>query len=151
MKRLLLIFITLLFFTLPYISFAEIELKLSTFLPLDVKDAGHNLMTSPSQFRKAFFVIRNGIKFIVCPDENNVIVHISTKDKSFLTPEKIGIGDTYEIVQRQTHNKPQVLPGFGFVIHLNSGWSALFTQGETLSEGSLKQNTKVISLYRGVD
>jgi hypothetical protein len=130
-------------------AFAGESFDIGSKMPENAKDTGVLLMTSPSQFRKAYEIEIDRIKFTICPDERGQIAHIVTKSLDFRTAEGIKIGDTYKTVQKITDRSSAKWRGWAFVVPLNSGWKAAFIQGETMTEGELQENSKVIFIFKG--
>jgi hypothetical protein len=106
------------------------------------------IVVSPSEIRKCYDITIDGINYSVSVNELSLIDYIITSDSNFSTTENLKIGDTYNKVQKLTQNKVVVLDGWGYYIELPSSWKAVFTQGDEMTEGELKNNSKVLLFFK---
>ena len=125
------------------------DLKLGKRLPHDAKAMGTMLLTSPAQTRPQYSVTRNGVRFSICPNESQRIVHISTSDPAFNTAEGIHVGTPLNEVRGVAHTTEIAWSGWAYVLPLPSGWNAAFVEGPTMTDAPLKEDSPVVFLFKG--
>ena len=143
MKIVLLVFI--LIYTNPFRSSTEPVLGDK----IDVTNLTEiNIVIGPSEIRKCFSISIDEINYSIGVNEIGLIDYVITSDSNFSTSEILKIGDTYKKVQGLTEKEVVVLIGWGYYIELPSGWKAVFTQGDTMTEGELKYNSKIKFFFK---
>jgi len=76
-------------------------------------------------------------------DSENTIRAIICKDKRFITPEGVRVGQSLKDVKRLTGGDYMTMHGFGYWVTLPSGWNAVFFQGSSATDGPLALDSKV--------
>ncbi len=106
------------------------------------------LMISPSQFSKTYNVNCNNIFYDIAINNLNKVVFISTEDKSFITPEKLMIGNLLSDVQSISKNEMVIENGWANYIKLESGWNAAFVEGKSMTTRMLKEDSKISFFFK---
>ena len=73
---------------------------------------------------------------------------IVCRDPRFATPEGVGVGQSLTEVNHLTESKYKTMSGFGYWIPLPSGWSAVFFQGASATDGPLNLDAQVALIAR---
>jgi antitoxin component YwqK of YwqJK toxin-antitoxin module len=121
------------------------------------KQLSQNLMKEETQLLffdvntlDQYFVIHNGIRFVITTlPGTKMINHIFFEDATIMTPEGVSIGDPLKFVLKFPDTKVEMMEGYGYWVILPSGWSAVFFQGQSTTQGKLKENAKVKLIARG--
>jgi hypothetical protein len=102
---------------------------------IDIRESKNSLMVSPAAFCPFIFIRSNNCIFVVAADNNNIVRFIgiiksltNINGLSFLTPEGIHIGMSYEVILAMLPNLKLVeIPGWAYSAKLPSGWNIGFT------------------------
>ncbi|MFZ1519299.1 MAG: hypothetical protein WAU11_11015 [Ignavibacteriaceae bacterium] len=111
-------------------------------------DSVSYLMISPSQFSKTYNVNSKNIFYNIAINDFNKVIFISTEDKSFITPEKLMIGNSLSDVQSISKNEIVIENGWANYITLESGWSAAFVEGKSMTSRMLKEDSKISFFFK---
>ena len=94
-------------------------------------------------------MLRNeGIIFSIAFDTERFVRYICTTDRNFITPEGIRIGSTVAEVKRMIDTEIIPEQGWGYHVQLKSGWRVAFGQGDSMTEGELKNETRVRWIFK---
>ena len=128
----------------------SVELVLGHRLPRDAKlVAGTMLLTSPGQVRDVYAVQRDGVDFLVCPDSSRRITHIRTTDPAFRTPEGVHVGSSLKEIRAVSPVGEAYLPGWAYIVHLRSGWSAAFLAEDSVTEIAPWEDSIADFIFKG--
>jgi hypothetical protein len=125
-----------------------LAIELGDPLPEKAREAGYDMMIASSQFSVAYIVEDGGHRYTITVDSSRMINYISPDDKSFVTPEGVKAGDTYERVRKLSTRPLRTEEGWAYFIELPSGWNAAFIQGKTMTEGKLSPKARVKWLFK---
>jgi hypothetical protein len=127
------------------------ELAIGAPMPSSAMGVGADVMVGPGQTLPAYTIRHGKHDYIVCPDGENRMVYISPQSRRFATEEGVRIGDSFKKVRELADGAVQKHPGWAFVVSLPSGWNAAFTQGADMTDGELKEKTRVAFIFKSVD
>ncbi len=85
-----------------------------------------HMLINPGQFDECDEVSFQELDFVVCFKSETEIGFISTADSGYKTKEGIKVGDAFSKLQKMNLEEPSLVPGWGRVVELPSGWYAAF-------------------------
>ncbi len=100
-------------------------------------------MISSSQFSPSHNLVVEGLSYTVATDNDGKVVYIGTSDPDFETDNGLRIGSTLQDVRSVTANRLLNEKGYGYTIHLPSGWTAGFFMGEHAADYEPTSESKV--------
>lgn len=112
------------------------------------KPCGTLLMVSPGSMLQEYEFVRGEIRFRAGVDQAGIVVYLATSDPAFQTPEGIRVGTLLEKVLPLATGAMKKESGWAYYVTLPSGWNTAFTQGETMTEGTLPATSSVRWLFR---
>jgi len=84
-----------------------------------------------------------GGRFRAAVDNNNIVRMIIPVAASFRSPEGISQQSTLRDVKKVTGATLVTLPGYGYLLQMPSGWTAVFSVGKTMTDSEPKDDHKV--------
>ena len=123
------------------------SLTLGEPLPRTAVQSDAGLFIHPGEIAlppQVYYVVVSGIHYDLVVDDRKGIKFIGTNDSSFTTDEGFRIGNSANAVGAGAKYPVRMWPGWGFFVHLPSGWNAAFVQGNGMTDGELLQETPVI-------
>lgn len=119
------------------------ELAIGQSLPADAKASDIAQIIGAASLGDVFHIERNGIFYLVAIDRSGLISYIETRDGSFRTPEGFSVGTSLGELPWDCASKVRKESGWGFFVPLASGWNAVFTQGDSMTEGTLSSEAPI--------
>ncbi|HET7228663.1 MAG TPA: hypothetical protein VFJ16_01540 [Longimicrobium sp.] len=100
------------------------------------------LLVSPSQLLPSSRVRFQGVLYTVAV-QGDTVVHVSTADPGFSSPEGLRVGDSLQKVREHGGGEPGLMPGWGYTSALPSGWYAAFEAPERHPYPALSPDARV--------
>lgn len=85
----------------------------------------------------------NNIKINYTLDKNGDTAKVWTKDFRFLTSEGFKVGTTWQELPSHLQKSIYKIPGWGYYINLNSGWTLVFCEGSSCTDTPPVNSSKV--------
>lgn len=104
------------------------------------------LMTSSASIEAMFTTSINGLNYTFCKNQEGSISYISTNDENFTTKEGYRVGMSFAEITKSTGRKPNLEPGWAYVLPLENGWYAAFDLSQDLQ--SISADSTVKWFYR---
>jgi len=90
-----------------------------------------NIMTSSGSFEPSLGVTLYDCNFKIVLNEAGDTTYWSTNDSRFKTPEGYEVGTSWSALPIELQQSAKKMPGFGYLIKLNSGWQLGFCEGSS--------------------
>jgi len=105
------------------------------------------LITSPSSADPCYFCRYGDIDLMVAVDDDNDIIHISTDDEDFVTPEGVRVGTILRDILAIPGTQLSEVRGWAYIVVLPSGWTAAFFDVDTNNAVAPTTDTPVKWLF----
>jgi hypothetical protein len=107
----------------------------------------YQLLVSPSQTLPAYDVRFQGVLYTFAV-QRDTVVHLSTADPRFQSPEGLRVGDSLQKVREHGGGQPSLMPGWGYQSALPSGWYAAFEAPDRHPYPDLSPEARVRWFFR---
>jgi hypothetical protein len=101
------------------------------------------IMAASGSFLAKYILRVDSIEFVLGISPEGHVKYISSSDQKFVTDEGLRIGDSWLKVKNISNSELVKETGWAFYIPLQSGWNAAFVIGESMTEGSLSEESQV--------
>lgn len=98
------------------------------------------IMTSSGSFEPSKEIILDNINYTVVQNNEGKITFWSTRDDKFKTKEGYSVGKKLKEISQTEKERIYKVPGFGYLIELNSGWQLGFCEGKSCTDEIPNEN-----------
>lgn len=115
----------------------------------------NNILSSPCEellvvynnFRKNYKLIKAGIEYIVCINDQEKIDYVTTSDKGFEI-DHLKVGMRYSEIPKKLIEKERYVAGFSYEVKLKNGWEAHFLDQKIIDESGIYQEALITNFVK---
>lgn len=124
--------------------------QLGDILPDSIRMTSQNRMqmVSSSTISQATTINYRGYRFEIAWTNDGKVNYMATYDTNFVTPDYVKVSTTFKEIKELQKVEIGTLPGWGYFVHLKSGWNAAFCVDKTCTGRDLEDSDSVKWIYK---
>ena len=115
---------------------------------MDKTETQELLLTSSSTLEEAQKTKISGVDFSVVLNESGDTTFWQTTDSRFITTEGYRVGNSWNDIPNELKSKLILIPGWGYLINLASGWTIAFCEGRTCTGEKPSADSKIDWIHK---
>lgn len=115
---------------------------------VDKTETQELLLTSSSTLEEALKTKISGIDFSIVLHESGDTTFWQTTDSRFITTEGYRVGNSWNDIPNELKSELIMIPGWGYFINLDSGWTIAFCEGSTCTEQMPSSESKIDWIFK---